>query len=184
MKRIVLTLPFVVNVLYVLLIASTAILNNRTPNGFYTTGNKSGIIPKPYENISLQDSDVVRKIHELDCYFEDKVKIGFNKAVLINYKGTLAFFERYYGYKNFATKAPLTLHSTFPDCFHIKNVYIGSYFTIVTAKYAFSGRYDSEVFPNFPIKVLPSACYSTTVRGLPNYLNFSEQYWKNKSIYD
>ena len=50
---------------------------NRTPTGFI----QPEVNPALYQNhdkekINLQDTDIVKKIHALDCYFEDKVKLN------------------------------------------------------------------------------------------------------------
>lgn len=77
MKRIVLTLPLLLCTLC-FTYCQHSNTNNRTPNGFIQPEINPALYQNHTKNISLQDSDVVRKIHELDCYFEDKVKIGFN----------------------------------------------------------------------------------------------------------
>ena len=50
-------------------------VTNRTPTGFISPAVKPleyGSLVK--EKIDLQDSDIVSKIHALDCYFEEKVR--------------------------------------------------------------------------------------------------------------
>ncbi|HNM31155.1 MAG TPA: serine hydrolase domain-containing protein [Chitinophagales bacterium] len=181
MKRIVLTLPLLLCTLC-FTYCQHSNTNNRTPNGFIQPEINPALYQNHTKNISLQDSDVVRKIHELDCYFEDKVKIGFNGAVLINYKGT-PIFERYYGYKNFATKAPLTPHSTFQIASTSKTFTSGAILLLLQQNMLSLEDTIQKFFPNFPYKGITVRMLLNHRSGLPNYLNFSEQYWKNKKAF-
>lgn len=155
---------------------------NRTPTGFispaikpleYTTINK--------EKIDLQDTTIIRKIHALDCYFEEKVKVnGFNGAVLIAYKGN-NIFERYYGYKNYYTQEKLTPQSTFQIASTSKTFTGGAILLLLQQNMLSLEDSLQKFFPNFPYKGITVRMLLNHRSGLPNYLNFSETYWKDKT---
>ncbi len=154
---------------------------NRTPTGFI----QPEVNPALYQNhdkekINLQDSDIVKKIHALDCYFEDKVKInGFNGSVLIAYKGT-PIFERYYGYKNYATQERLTPRSSFQIASTSKTFTAGAIMLLQQQNMLSLDDTLEKYFPGFPYKGITIRMLLNHRSGLPNYLNFSEEYWKNK----
>src|SRR4051812_22994807 len=75
------------------------------PSAHFANFVKPDLTPEAYETfdkpkINLEDPAIVEKIHQLDIYFDTKVRNGFNGSVLISFKGT-PIFERYYGYKNY-----------------------------------------------------------------------------------
>jgi CubicO group peptidase (beta-lactamase class C family) len=154
---------------------------NRTPTGFL----QPEVNPALYknhdnENIDLQDSVIVRKIHALDCYFEEKVKMnGFNGSVLIAYKGS-PFFERYYGYKNYNTKERLTARSTFQIASTSKTFTAGAILLLLQQNMLSLEDTLQKYFPKFPYKGITVRMLLNHRSGLPNYLNFAETYWKNK----
>ena len=154
---------------------------NRTPTGFI----QPEVNPALYQNhdkekINLQDSDIVKKIHALDCYFEDKVKLnGFNGSVLISYKGT-PIFERYYGYKNYATQERLTPRSSFQIASTSKTFTAGAIMLLLQQNMLSLDDTLEKYFPGFPYKGITIRMLLNHRSGLPNYLNFSEEYWKNK----
>lgn len=152
----------------------------RTPTGFVQTV----VNPALYQNhdkekIDLQDSAIVKKIHALDCYFEDKVKGGFNASVLISYKGT-PIFERYYGYKDYQTKERLTSKSTFQIASTSKTFTSGAILLLLQQNMLSLDDTLEKFFPNFPYKGISVRMLLNHRSGLPNYLSFSEEYWKNK----
>lgn len=135
------------------------------------------------EKVDLQDPEIVDKIHALDCYFEDKVKLhSFNGSVLISYKGT-PIFERYYGYKNYATKENLTPRSTFQIASTSKTFTSGAILLLLQQNMLSLNDTLDKFFPNFPYPNITVRMLLSHRSGLPNYLNFSEQYWKNKNAF-
>lgn len=154
----------------------------KTPTGF----EQPEIKPKEYwsfykEPINLQDSDIVKKIHALDCYFEKKVDSnGFNGSVLIAYKGT-KIFERYYGYKNYYTYEKITPKSTFQIASTSKTFTSGAILLLLQQNMLSLEDTLQKFFPNFPYKGITVRMLLNHRSGLPNYLNFSETYWKDKS---
>lgn len=143
------------------------------------------INPSLYQNkskvkIDLQDTDILRKIHQLDCYFEEKVKGGFNGSILINFKGT-PIFERYYGYKDYYAKTPLTPRSTFQIASTSKTFTSGAILLLLQQNMLSLNDTIDKFFPNFPYKNITIRMLLNHRSGLPNYLSFSETYWKNKS---
>lgn len=130
--------------------------------------------------VDLQDSDIVRKIHALDCYFEDKVRNhAFNGAVLISYKGT-PIFERYYGYKDYGTKEKLTPFSSFQIASTTKTFTSGAILQLVQQNLLSLDDTLQKFFPTFPYKKITVRMLLNHRSGLPSYLEFAELYWKNK----
>lgn len=180
MKKIVSTL-----LILTLFLCCTYCQNNRTktPTGFI----QPVVNPSLYvnsanaEKINLLDSDILQKIRGLEYYFEDKVKNkGFNGAVLISYKGT-PIFERYYGYKNYHTKEQLTPQSTFQIASTSKTFTSAAVLLLLQQKMISLEDSIQKFFPDFPYKGITVRMLLNHRSGLPNYLNFSEIYWKDKS---
>ncbi len=144
--------------------------------------------PAYYQNkktpkVDLQDSDILQKIHQLDCYFEEKVKLqGFNASVLIAYKGT-PIFERYYGYKNYHTSEKLTPRSTFQIASTTKTFTSAAILLLVQQNMLHLDDTIDQFFPKFPYQGITIRMLLNHRSGLPNYLNFSEIYWKNKKAF-
>ncbi len=139
---------------------------------FYQLKNK--------HKIDLQDTDIQHKIHALDCYFEEKVKMQqFNASVFIAYKGT-PIFERYYGYKNYYTFEKLTPKSTFQIASTTKTFTSAAILLLVQQNLLSLEDTLNKFFPNFPYSDITVRMLLNHRSGLPNYLNFSETYWKNK----
>lgn len=133
------------------------------------------------EPVNLQDSSIVEKIHALDCYFEKKVDSnGFNGAVLISYKGT-PIFERYYGYKDYYLGTKITPYSTFQIASTSKTFTSGAILLLLSQKMLSLEDSLQKFFPNFPYKGITVRMLLNHRSGLPDYLNFSEQYWKDKT---
>jgi CubicO group peptidase (beta-lactamase class C family) len=155
---------------------------NKTPTGFISPALK----PLEYtavarEKIDLQDSEMVRKIHALDCYFEEKVKLrGFNGAVLVSYKGT-PVFERYYGYKNYYTQERITPRSTFQIASTSKTFTSGAILMLLQQNMLSLEDTLQKFFPNFPYKGITVRMLLNHRSGLPDYTKFYEDYWKNKN---
>lgn len=179
MKKIILTLHILC-----LFFCFTYCQNNRikTHTGFLQPEVNPSLYLKPgKEKVNLQDSDIVQKIHALDCYFEDKVKKNaFNGSVLISYKGTL-IFERYYGYKNYNTKERLTSRSTFQIASTSKTFTSAAVLLLLQQNMISLEDTVQKFFPKFPYKGITVRMLLNHRSGLPNYLNFSEIYWKDKS---
>lgn len=181
MKKVFLTL----NILFCTICFTYCQHNkNKTPTGFIPPVAN----PALYQNhdnvkIDLQDTDIVKKIHALDCYFEDKVKMnGFNGSVLISYKGT-PIFERYYGYKNYYTFEKLTPRSTFQIASTSKTFTSGAILLLLQQNMLSLDDTLEKFFPDFPYKGITVRMLLDHRSGLPNYLNFSEEYWKNKKVF-
>ena len=178
MKKIILT----INILLLFSLFTFCQHNNynRTTSGFVQPEINAAL----YQNngnkkINIHDSEIVQKIHELDCYFEEKQKAGFNGSVLIAFKGT-PIFERYYGFKDYRKKEPLTSHSTFQIASTSKTFTSGAILLLLQQKLLSLDDTLQKFFPNFPYKGITIRMLLNHRSGLPNYLNFSEEYWKNK----
>lgn len=154
---------------------------NRTPTGFVSPAVK----PLEYESyakekVDLQDTNIIRKIHALDCYFEDKVKSNtFNGAVLISYKGT-PIFERYYGYKDYYTQERLTPRSTFQIASTSKTFTAGAILLLLQQKMLSLEDTLQKFFPAFPYKGITVRMLLNHRSGLPDYTKFYENYWKDR----
>ncbi|MCB0507374.1 MAG: beta-lactamase family protein [Bacteroidetes bacterium] len=130
--------------------------------------------------LNLKDTSVTRKIAELSDYFDERAKnSGFSAAVLISFKGT-PIFERYYGYKNYKTKEPITSTSTFQIASTSKTFTSGAILLLAQQKLLSLEDSIETYFPNFPYKGITIRMLLNHRSGLPKYLTFSEQYWKRK----
>ncbi len=179
MKRLFLTL----NILLCCVFFTYCQSGHKRDSGFI----QPEINPALYQNhdakIDLQDTAIVQKIHNLDCYFEDKVKRnGFNGSVLIAYKGT-PIFERYYGYKDYNAQEVLTPKSTFQIASTSKTFTSGAILLLLQQNMLLLDDTIEKFFPNFPYKGITVRMLLAHRSGLPNYLNFSEQYWKNRKAF-
>lgn len=132
--------------------------------------------------VNLQDTAIQEKIHALDCYFETKARAGFNGSVLISYKGT-PIFERYYGYRNYSTQDKLTPRSTFQIASTSKTFTSAAILLLIQQKLLTLEDPVQKFFPDFPYKGVTVRMLLNHRSGLPNYLNFSETYWKNKKLF-
>ena len=159
----------------------------------HNNANRNGFIPaeiKPHEyesynkeTVDLQDTDIIKKIHELDCYFECKVNTNsFNGSVLISYKGT-PIFERYYGYKNHQTLEKITPFSTFQIASTSKTFTSGAILMLLQQNLLSLDDTIQKFFPAFPYNGISIRMLMNHRSGLPNYLNFSEDHWKNKKLF-
>jgi CubicO group peptidase (beta-lactamase class C family) len=179
MKRFILTIQLILLSLFLSYCQHKN--SNKTPNGFVLPEVKPaqyGVYEKP--EVDIQDSDIVHKIHALDCYFENKVKFnGFNGAVLVSFKGT-PIFERYYGYKDYPNKEKLTAKSTFQIASTSKTFTSGAVLLLVQQNLMSLDDTLQKFFPNFPYKGVTVRTLLNHRSGLPDYLRFTEEYWKNK----
>jgi len=132
------------------------------------------------EKVDLQDPQIQEKIHQLDCYFEEKVKRNaFNGSVLISYKGT-SIFERYYGYKDYSTQEKLTPRSTFQIASTSKTFTSGAILLLLQQNLLSLEDTLQKFFPDFPYKGITVRMLLNHRSGLPDYIHFSEDYWKDK----
>ena len=178
MKKIILTINILL--LFSLFTFCQHNNHNRTTSGFVQPEINAALYQnKGNKKINIHDSEIVQKIHELDCYFEEKQKAGFNGSVLIAFKGT-PIFERYYGFKDYRKKEPLTSHSTFQIASTSKTFTSGAILLLLQQKLLSLDDTLQKFFPNFPYKGITIRMLLNHRSGLPNYLNFSEEYWKNK----
>lgn len=146
------------------------------------------IKPAEYENlvkdkIDFQDSEIISKIDNLDSYFDAKVKYnGFSGSVLISYKGT-PIFERYYGYKNYATQEKITPNSSFQIASTSKTFTSGAILLLLQQNMLSLEDTVQKFFPNFPYNGITVRMLLNHRSGLPDYTKFSEDYWKNKKTF-
>lgn len=130
--------------------------------------------------VDLHDSAILQKIARLDCYFENRVDSnGFNGAVLVSYKGT-PIFERYYGYKNYMSKERLNYRASFQIASTTKTFTSAAILLLYQNGYLGLDDTLQKFFPKFPYKKITVRMLMNHRSGLPNYLNFSELYWKDK----
>jgi CubicO group peptidase (beta-lactamase class C family) len=135
------------------------------------------------EKININNPDVQSKINALDCYFSKRVdSLGFNGAVLVIYRGT-PILEGYYGYSNFSNKTKLNKRSSFQIASTTKTFTSGAILMLHQEGYLDIDDTLQKYFPNFPYKGITIRMLLNHRSGLPNYLNFSESYWVNKSSY-
>lgn len=178
MKKIILTIQLLV---FSLCLSFCQHNSTKTKTGFQLPEVK----PSQYRNadkpeVDLQDSIIVSKIHALDCYFENKVKMnGFNGAVLVSYKGT-PIFERYYGYKDYHNGERLTPRSTFQIASTSKTFTSAAILLLVQQNLMSLEDTIQKFIPNFPYKGITVRTLLNHRSGLPDYLRFTEEYWKNK----
>lgn len=134
-------------------------------------------------SVNLNDSAIIKKINALDCYFTKRHDSSvFNGAVLISYKGN-PIFEGYYGFSNYQNKVVLNKRTSFQIASTSKPfTAVG---ILMLQQEGLLSIDDSLqcFFPNFPYKGITVRMLLNHRSGLPNYLEFSEKYWVNKSIF-
>ncbi len=137
----------------------------------------------PFDKSNTLSFEPSQISYRLDTFFQNKYKRGgFNGSVLVA-KGNTILYQANFGYENFDTKDTLSENSSF------QTASVSKTFTATAIlRLAQDGLLSLEdtlgkFFPNFPyrnIRIRDLLCHRS---GLPNYLHFGENFWKDKSLY-
>lgn len=139
-----------------------------------------------YSTVKLDISDTASPearaiIHRLDSFYRLQVRAGFNGSVLIGYKGKI-LYERYFGFCNkeegiaLCAQSPSQLASTSKP------------FTATAILWLHQNKYlniDDPVnkyLKDFPYPELTVKMLLDQRSGLPDYLHFAGNYWKNTPV--
>jgi CubicO group peptidase (beta-lactamase class C family) len=139
-----------------------------------------------YSTVKLNISDTtspeaIATIRRLDSFYHVQVRAGFNGSVLIGYQGRV-LYERYFGYCNkeediaLCAQSPSQLASTSKP------------FTATAILWLHQNRYlniDDPVkkyLKDFPYPDITVKMLLDQRSGLPDYLHFATNYWKNAPI--
>src|ERR1041384_4952197 len=79
-----------------------------TSGGFHDDPITPASAPLIYDTLSPSSRNI---IGDLDKYYKQQVRAGFNGSVLVGYKGKI-IYERYFGLSNRERRMPLTTNSS------------------------------------------------------------------------
>ncbi|MEZ4878973.1 MAG: serine hydrolase domain-containing protein [Chitinophagales bacterium] len=135
-----------------------------------------------FPKINIADTNIVAKVAQLDTYFNNNVKTnGFNGSVLIAYKGTIIYKNKF-GYQDYHKKIPLTDSSSFQIASTSKTFTSAAILLLHQYKYLDIDESIDRFFPNLPYKGITIRMLLSHRSGLPDYLDFTETLWKSKSF--
>ena len=121
--------------------------------------------------------------NKIDTFFTNRFKRGsFNGAVLFADSGRIVY-EKAFGYSNFLVKDSLKTSSIFQLASVSKQF---TAFAVMVLKEKGLLDYSDNVkkyFPDFPYEGITIRHLLTHSSGLPNYMHFAEEFWKDKKIY-
>lgn len=122
-----------------------------------------------------------RIIHErLDSLFNYKARHeGFNGNVLIVYEGT-PVYKGCFGFSNIREGEALMPSTSFQLASVSKTFTATAVLKLLEENKIKLQDQVTDYFPNFPYKGITVEHLLSHRSGLPNYLNFGEQYWKNR----
>ncbi|TWF42485.1 CubicO group peptidase (beta-lactamase class C family) [Chitinophaga polysaccharea] len=129
----------------------------------------------------LKSSRTKQMQQELEAFYNGKlVRSGFNGAMIVARKGVV-IFEKYHGYENSRTKAPIVDSSAF-QLASVSKTFTGAAVLWLVQKEQLSLD-DSlqKFFPTFPYKGINVRMLLSHRSGLPNYLYFCDSLWKKES---
>ena len=133
-------------------------------------------------NVStVLSEEQLRKSKEINDYFTKRSKVnGFNGAVLFAEKGKI-IFEEAFGYSNLKEKTKMNLDTKFEIASASKP--FTSYAIMLLKQKGELSIEDSvqQYFPKFPYKGITIKLLMIHKSGLPEYLYFTEDLWKDKS---
>ncbi|MFY0256392.1 serine hydrolase domain-containing protein [Chitinophaga sp. 30R24] len=136
-----------------------------------------GLTPAEQEAI-LKSPRTVQIQQELATFYNGKLlRTGFNGAILVARKGVV-IFEQYHGYENSRTKAPIDDSSSFQLASISKTFTGGAILWLVQNEKLSLDDILQKFFPGFPYKGITVRMLLSHRSGLPNYLYFSDNYWK------
>ncbi|WP_247651645.1 serine hydrolase domain-containing protein [Chitinophaga eiseniae] len=118
---------------------------------------------------------------ELEAFYNGKlIRSGFNGAMIVARKGVV-IFEKYHGYENSRSKAPIVDSSAF-QLASVSKTFTGAAVLWLAQKEQLSLD-DSlqKFFPTFPYKGINVRMLLSHRSGLPNYLYFCDSLWKKES---
>ncbi|NLR60156.1 beta-lactamase family protein [Chitinophaga polysaccharea] len=129
----------------------------------------------------LKSSRTKQMQQELEAFYNGKlIRSGFNGAMIVARKGVV-IFEKYHGYENSRTKAPIIDSSAF-QLASVSKTFTGAAVLWLVQKEQLSLD-DSlqKFFPTFPYKGINVRMLLSHRSGLPNYLYFCDSLWKKES---
>ncbi len=117
----------------------------------------------------------------IDTFFTNRFNDGkLNGVVLFAENGKIVY-ENAFGYSDFQTKDSLSTNSIF-QLASVSKQFTAAAILILKERQELSLNDKIEKFiPNFPYKNITIKQLLSHSSGLPNYMHFSEGYWKNKS---
>lgn len=138
---------------------------------------------KKFGSISLYHTDTTEPefrmmIKRLDSFYATQAARGFNGSVLVGYKGKI-LYERYYGYADKSTRAPLTPSSA------VQLASTSKTFTATAIMYLHQHRYldindpVQMYLPTFPYKNVTIKMCLNHRSGIPDYLKWYPRYRKD-----
>lgn len=121
---------------------------------------------------------VDEKYHQLDTFFINAHKRGFNGNVLIAHYGKI-IYQGAFGYARYEDKEPLTLSSAFQLASTSKTFTASAIMLLKEQGKLDYSDHLTKYFPAFPYKDVTIKMLLTHRSGLPNYLYFCYNYMKN-----
>ncbi|GAA4306039.1 serine hydrolase domain-containing protein [Compostibacter hankyongensis] len=138
-------------------------------------------IPTRKEKRSILNADDTKEmVRGLDDFFDHKLGRNFNGAMLVARKGVV-IFEKYKGYGDFSRKSPVNSHTTFQLASTSKPF---TAMGILWLQEQGKLKITDSVQKYFPGFAYPGVTLKTLLNhrsGLPNYLYFSDDLWKDRS---
>jgi CubicO group peptidase (beta-lactamase class C family) len=146
-------------------------------------------LPRPdnkYSSVRLQFEDTTgpeaqRIIHSLDSFYAIQVRRGFNGSVLVGYHGKI-LFERYFGYCNKGKGLKLCPQSASQLASTSKPFTATAILWLNQNKYLDINDPVSKYLKGFPYPDITVKMLMEHRSGLPDYLHFATQYWKEDDI--
>ncbi len=138
------------------------------------------------KNDSIHNAQIFRKINgprkaqQMDSFFNWKIRNQhFNGALLVAQYGQV-IYKNVNGYADYENKQEINSHTSF------QLASVSKQFTAVAIMQLYEKHMldlDDSVekyYPNFPYKGITIKLLLSHRSGMPNYLNFSGTYWKNR----
>jgi CubicO group peptidase (beta-lactamase class C family) len=121
-------------------------------------------------------------IAKLDDFYANQVRAGFNGSVLIGYKGKV-LYKRYFGFKNYTTKEIIGPQTTFQLASTSKPFTATAILWLAERGMVNVEAPVSDYVPGFPYEGITVKNLLTHRSGLPDYLHFYQNYWKNPKAF-
>jgi CubicO group peptidase (beta-lactamase class C family) len=144
-------------------------------------GGEEEVYPVFYPKYAILTPEKAKEADSLRHYFDKLAKAGFNGTVLFAEKGEV-IFGKAYGYANLKTKDSLTLESAFQLASVSKPI---TALAVLILKEEGKISLDdsiSKFIPELPYPGITIRHLLTHRSGLPNYMYFAEDDWRNKEI--
>lgn len=159
---------------------STTKNNTHRSETFEDRVNKT--LPSAKELVKIaEEIDAENKTASIDMFFQNRVKAGFNGALLVEQKGVL-LYKNIHGLSNFQQKDSLTFESTF-QLASISKIFTG----IAVLQLVEEGKINltdtiQRYIPEFLYKNITIANLLSHRSGLPNYLYCFDKKQKDKKV--